>query len=143
MVETFRGVVRPHHLDHMEHMNVQWYAKMFDDATWHFFAHLGMTGTYFRDEACGMAALKQVTEYKAEAVAGDLLVCHSKLLKADKKTVHLFHTLSDAVSGHVVATTELLAVHLDTLERRSCPIPDHIRKRCNEVIIDTSAGRED
>ena len=43
MIETYRGVVRPHHLDHMGHMNVQWYTAKFDEATWHFFSLLGLS----------------------------------------------------------------------------------------------------
>ena len=31
--ETFRGVVYPWHLDHMGHMNVQFYTARFDEAT--------------------------------------------------------------------------------------------------------------
>lgn len=46
MIETYRGVVYPNQLDHMGHMNVQWYTSKFDEATWHFFSHLGITNNY-------------------------------------------------------------------------------------------------
>ena len=43
MIETYRGVVYPIHLDHMGHMNVQWYTSKFDEATWHLCSALGMS----------------------------------------------------------------------------------------------------
>ena len=33
MIETYRGVVYPNQLDHMDHMNVQWYTSRFDEGT--------------------------------------------------------------------------------------------------------------
>ena len=142
MLETFRGVVRPHHLDHMGHMNVQWYAKKFDDATWHLFAYAGLTNAYFQAEKRGMAALRQVTEYKAEAMAGDLLVCHSQLLEVGNKTMRFIHKLTDAQDGHLVATSELLGTHLDTEARRSCVFPNHIRERCDRLIAESAIDSE-
>src|SRR5580658_2002732 len=53
---TYRGAILPWHCDHMGHMNVMWYVGKFDEATWHFFAHIGLTPSYFRGEAFGMAA---------------------------------------------------------------------------------------
>ena len=33
MIETYREIVYPNQLNHMAHMNVQWYTAMFDEAT--------------------------------------------------------------------------------------------------------------
>jgi len=78
MIETYRGVVYPNQLDHMEHMNVQWYTSKFDEATWHLFSRLGISSDYIRNNNRGMAALEQTTLYKAEVLSGDLLVVKSK-----------------------------------------------------------------
>ena len=43
LVDTYRGAVYPWHCDHMGHMNVMWYVGKFDEATWQFFALLGLT----------------------------------------------------------------------------------------------------
>jgi len=34
-IETYRGVVYPWQMDHMDHMNVQFLYRRFDEATWH------------------------------------------------------------------------------------------------------------
>jgi hypothetical protein len=54
-IETYRGVVYPWQMDHMDHMNVQFYTARFDEATWHLFAALGMSTSYFKENRRGMA----------------------------------------------------------------------------------------
>ena len=40
-METYRGVVFPWHCDQFGHMNVRWYAHIFDDAAFHIWPLLG------------------------------------------------------------------------------------------------------
>ena len=129
MIETYRGVVRPHQLDHMGHMNVQWYTAVFDEATWHLFSALGLTSRYFRDENRGMAAVQQSTQYRKEVMAGQLLVCRSEVLEVGGKTVRFVHHLHDAEEDFEIATTELVAVHIDRQERRACALPAFVGER--------------
>ena len=97
MIETYRGVVYPNQLDHMGHMNVQWYTAKFDEGTWHLFSSVGITSNYIRENNKGMAALEQTTKYKTEVLSGDLLVVKSALLAANglafQVSPHLDHTL--------------------------------------------------
>lgn len=85
MIETYRGVVYPAEIDHMGHMNVQYYTARFDSATWHLFSTVGITSSYIRNEHKGMAALEQLTRYKAEVMAGTLLVIRSRILEVTEK----------------------------------------------------------
>ena len=81
MMETYRGIVYPSQLDHMGHMNVQWYVAKFDEATWSLFSRLGITSEYVRDSNHGMAAVEQKIRYRHEALAGDVLVIDSTVLE--------------------------------------------------------------
>lgn len=129
-METYRGVVYPHHLDHMGHMNVMWYTQKFDEATWHLFSAAGITAAYVRDNDRGMAALEQTTKYKAEAFAGDLLIIRSRMLEVKDKTLRFIHTMYNAETEHEVATSELVGAHLDRIKRKACSFPDDIRENC-------------
>jgi acyl-CoA thioester hydrolase len=133
-IETYRGVVYPNQIDHMNHMNVQWYISKFDEGTWQLFSFLGITNKYMRDNNKGMAALEQATKYKAEVMAGDLLVIKSKVLEVRDKTIRYIHTMYNAETENEVATTELVAIHLDRKKRKGCSFPDNIRLRCEELI---------
>lgn len=134
MLETYRGVVYPNQLDHMGHMNVQWYTSKFDEATWHLFSMVGLTNRYIKEDQCGMAALEQKTEYKAEVMPGDLLVVKSELLEISEKTLRFKHYMYDAETEALSATSELLAVHLDRQARRSRALPDFVKANCQAFL---------
>ena len=134
MIETYRGVVYPNQLDHMNHMNVQWYISEFDEGTWHLFSALGITSEYMRQQHKGMAALEQNTKYKAEVMAGDLLVVKSSIIEVKDKTIRFLHAMYNAESQIEVATSELLTIHLDTEKRKSCPLPEEVKKTCAQFL---------
>lgn len=133
MLETYRGLVYPNQQDHMGHMNVQWYTSKFDEATWHLFSAVGLTTEYIRGQQKGMAALEQITKYKSEVVAGDLLFVVSKVLEVKEKTIRFLHTMYNAETKTEVATSELLGIHIDRVERKSVPLPAFVKERCNEL----------
>ena len=133
MIETYRGVVYPNQLDHMDHMNVQWYTAKFDEATWHLFSAIGITSTYIREEKRGMAAIEQTTKYKSEVLAGDLLLIRSRVLETTEKTIRFLHIMVNAETGKEVATSELIGVHIDRTKRKGCLLPDHVREKCLEL----------
>jgi acyl-CoA thioester hydrolase len=134
MIETYRGVVYPHQIDHMHHMNVQWYASKFDEATWHLFSAVGLTSHYIAETGNGMAALEQHTKYTAEVMVGQLLVVRTRVLEVRAKTIRFIHTMFDAENNTQVATSELLGVHIDLELRKSVPLPAEV-VRCSEELI--------
>ncbi len=134
MIETYRGVVYPNQLDHMGHMNVQWYTSKFDEGSWHLFSAVGVTTDYIRTQHRGMAAVEQTTKYIAEVMSGDLLVVKSKVLEIKDKSVRFIHVMYNSETGTEVATSELVGVHLDTKERKACSIPEHIKEKCAALM---------
>tara|TARA_B100000676_G_C18084281_1_gene853717 strand:+ start:3981 stop:4400 length:420 start_codon:yes stop_codon:yes gene_type:complete len=138
MIETYRGVVYPHQLDHMGHMNVQWYASKFDEATWHLFAAVGLTNHYMSESGNGMVALEQNNKYIAELMAGQLLVVRTRVVDVREKTLRFLHTMYNAERDSEVATAELLGLHIDRSLRKSCPLPDTVRARAAELITQES-----
>lgn len=139
VIETCRGVVYPWQMDHMDHMNVQFYTARFDEATWHLFAALGMTSGYFKTNRRGMAALEQRTQYKRELHAGVLIRITSELLEMKPKTIRFVHRMYDTENAEEVAASEIVGAHIDTDARRSVPFPDEIVRRQRE-FLGTPAG---
>lgn len=127
MLETYRGIVHPNELDHMGHMNVQYYDGKFSDATFHLFAKIGMTNTYFQQKNRGMAAVQQNITYKAEAMVGDLLVCKTHILEVKDKIMRYAHHMFNSETGQLIAISEITGAHLDREIRKSCPFPDDIK----------------
>ena len=134
MIETYRGVVYPQQLDHMEHMNVQFYTAKFDEATWHLMSALGITLAYIKEHKKGMAALEQLTKYKAEVRSGELLVIKSKVLEIKDKTIKFLHIMYNPESMKEVASTELVGVHMDLEIRKACYLPSGVRQKAAELF---------
>jgi len=121
--------VYPWHIDHIGHMNVQFYTARFDEATWHFLAAIGITPAYLKANGRGMAAVEQHARYKEELHAGALIRISSELLEIKPKTVRFRHRMYDAQTGVEVAVLDMVGVHLDTATRRSVPLPPDILER--------------
>ncbi len=133
-VLTYRGTVYPWQCDHMGHMNVMWYAGKFDEATWHFFAQVGMTPTYLRANGRGMAAVQQNISYKRELLAGDIVEIRSRVLELRDKVLRFAHDMINTESEEIAASCELTAVHLDRAARKSIAFEDKVRGLAQKLI---------
>ena len=131
---SYRGAVYPWQCDHMSHMNVMWYVGKFDEATWNFFAELGLTRAYLQTNGRGMAAVEQVIQYKKELMAGDTVAVHSAVVEIKEKVLRFSHEMRNTQSGEVVATTVLTAVFLDTAARKATLFPAEIQARAQTGI---------
>lgn len=126
-IETFRGVVYPWHCDAMGHMNTQFYASLYDGATLHFLALLCPTAA-LKAAGHGWADVRQLIEYRREAVGGDLLVVRSTLLRLGNSSIEYRHDLVNAETGTVHATSAQVTVLFDLAERKAIRLGDAIRR---------------
>lgn len=141
MFETYRGAVYPWHCDHMGHMNVMWYVGKFDEATWNFFAGIGMTPAFLREQNCAMAAVQQDVTYRRELRAGDVIAVRSGVLEVREKVVKFVHEMRHAVTGEVSAVCVITGVHMDGTTRKSRPLPAQIVRGCRERLCCYEVGR--
>jgi acyl-CoA thioester hydrolase len=131
---TYRGAVYPWHCDHVGHMNVMWYVGKFDEATWNFFARIGLTPAYLRESGRGMAAVQQNISYKRELLAGDIVEVRSFLLEMRDKSIRFVHEMRNAETGEIAATCELTGVHLDRKARKSVAFAETIREAAQKHL---------
>lgn len=127
-IETFRGVVYPWHCDTMGHMNTQFYASLYDGATLHFLARL-CPNALMKAAGHGWADVRQLIEYRNEAVAGDLLLVRTALIRLGKKSIEYQHELVNVETDKLHATSTQVTVLFDLEQRRSAPLTDAIRAR--------------
>ena len=131
---TYRGTVYPWHCDHVGHMNVMWYVGKFDEATWHFFTAIGITPSYLRDGARGMAAVDQHITYRKELFAGSVVSITTSLIEIKQKSIRFKHEMVNEETKEPAATTILKGVHIDTVARKSCPFDPQIFKTCEQMF---------
>jgi len=137
---TYRGAIYPWHCDHMGHMNVMWYVGKFDEATWQLLAQMGFTPEYLKTKHRGVAAVEQHLTYRSELRAGDLITIYSQILEVKEKSIRFTHEMKRQDSGLVAATTTLVAVHIDTVSRKSTPIPAEIKTKIGSLITDAQTA---
>jgi acyl-CoA thioester hydrolase len=131
---TYRGTVYPWQCDHMGHMNVMWYVGKFDEATWQFFTTIGLTPSFLRQNGRAMAAVDQRISYKRELYAGDVVTIRSEALEVKDRSIRFVHEMRHDETDEVVATTILVAVHLDAVARKACPLPAEIKHRAQSRL---------
>jgi acyl-CoA thioester hydrolase len=122
-IETYRGFVYPWHIDHVGHMNVQFYTARFDEATWQFLNQLGLSPTHLRSTGRSAVAADQRTQYKREVLGGSLLHIATELLALGTRSLRFVHRMYDSETGEEVASTELVGVYFDTTRRVSIELP--------------------
>lgn len=131
---TFKATVQETYLDEMGHMNVMWYTHLFDRATWHLFANLGMDMLYFDREQAGAFALEQHTRYLAEVCLQEEVILRSRILGRSLKRIHFMHFMTAGEEEILAATTELVGSHVDRRTRRSSPFPGYILTEINRLL---------
>lgn len=141
LLETYRGFIYPWQMDHVGHMNVQFYTARFDEATWHFFARLGLTPGFLKGNHRGMVALDQRTQYKKEVLAGSLLHIQTELLEIKRKTVRFMHHMYNSETGEEVATTELVGAYLDKDTRKTTELPQSVIETGESWLTSAASSR--
>jgi acyl-CoA thioester hydrolase len=132
-IETYRGVVYPWVIDHVGHMNVQFYTARFDEASWQFLAQLGLTPAFMKRNARAAVAVEQRTQYKREVIAGTLLHITSELAGLGRTSIRFVHRMFDSETREEVAVSELVGVYFDTDCRAATPLPASVHRRANEM----------
>lgn len=138
---TYRGVVYPLQCDHMGHMNVMWYVGKFDEATWQLLSMLGLPPSFLREQNRGMGAVQENITYKRELRPGDVVSIRSGVVEIREKVIRFFHEMYNDETGDVSATTEITAVHMDTVRRKSCPFPVQVFERARPLIFTSEGAR--
>jgi acyl-CoA thioester hydrolase len=131
---TYRGTVYPWHCDHVGHMNVMWYVGKFDEATWHLFNAIGLAPSQLRDSRRGMAAVDQQISYLRELHAGAVVSVSTVVKEVHEKRIVFTHEMRNDETGEVAARTTLVAVHMDTSARKSCPFPASVVAAAKALI---------
>lgn len=138
---TYRGTVQAWHCDHIGHMNVMWYVGKFDEATWNFFASIGVTGQYMRERQRGTAAVQQNITYSRELMAGDTITVRSTILEMRERVVRFEHVMYVADTAEVAARCEITGVHIDRTTRKATPFPAEILERGRRLLAAPAGAR--
>ena len=142
-IETQRGVVYPWVIDHVGHMNVQFYAARFDEASWQFLGQLGLSSAFLKRSGRAAVAVDQHTQYKREVFAGSLLHITTQLVSVGHTSLRFVHRMYDSETSEEVAESEIVGVYFDTYRRAATPLPASVHRRAAEMHATRTAVGED
>jgi len=127
-IATGGRTVPPEWIDYIGHMMDAYYFVAFTEATEAFLDHLGLGERYRAGSGCGMYTVESHLCFSKSVRAGAVLAYDSQLLGWDEKRLHVFHRMSRSPSGDVVATNELMFLHVDIASERVTPMPAERRR---------------
>ena len=118
-----RESVLPEWIDYNGHMNVAFYFLAFDHATDAFLDHVDLGIDYRVRSNCSVFVVEAHVTYELEVGEGDELSFTTQVLGVDGKRMHLFHRMYLAGTETLIATNELMLLHVDLDSRRTASLP--------------------
>lgn len=132
--EPYHAQVVPEWIDDNGHMNVAYYVLAFDRATDRLLDRLGIGEAYRQATGHSVFVVEAHITYERELRAGDPFKIETRLIDADRKRLHLFHTMTRVASGDVAAAIELMTLHVDLAGPRAAPFPDEAFVKIEAVL---------
>jgi acyl-CoA thioester hydrolase len=132
--ELTRGIVMPAHCDVYGHMNVRYYASLFDDAGWHLLGKAGVSLSDLHARQLGSVVATLTIDFHHELKAGQLTVVQGAFTRVGDKSFGYEMRLYEAESMTHCATQKTVEVCFDTRQRRSAPLPQDVRAKILQAV---------
>ncbi|MCX4444533.1 thioesterase family protein [Streptomyces albidoflavus] len=137
----FRSTVRPEWIDYNGHMSEAYYSLVFGHATDALMAETGLGPAYRESTRCSLYTVESHIRFLQDVPEAAHLAIRTRVLGVAARKAHFTHEMyvvsalgaeppADALP---VATTELLAVHVDQQAGRAAAFPDTVRHRFTEL----------
>ena len=135
-IETFRKVVDPDELDHLGHMNVQFYFAAIGSAICSFQIELGLTPTDMREgRRLAFVVVHGENDFRAELKAGDVIRMETGVSEVANRTATFHHRLFKVETDTLSFDTHFKCVLMNLDTRRAVEIPDDIRERLSNYLV--------
>lgn len=124
MSAQFRQVVRPEWIDYNGHLSEGYYVVIFGFATDALMDRIGLDAAYRERTRCSLYTVEAHIRYLNDIGVGAEVDVTTRVLGHAGKKVWFSHEMT--LDGALVATEELLALHVDQTAGRACPLPDDV-----------------
>ncbi len=129
-----RAVIPRDYLDAMGHVNIRHYMALYDDASWPFWASIGMDEAYFTTARAGAYDLQHFIRYLAEIRLGETVAIYSRVLGRSDNRIHFIFFMVNETTGRLASTLEALGAHVDLTRRRMAPFPPTIAAHIDAAL---------
>lgn len=142
---AYETTVDPGWIDYNGHMSEAFYVLVFGFATDQVMVRLGLDEGYRSGSGCSLYTVEAHVRYLDEVALGQSLSVTTTIAGAAAKKLHLAHEMH--ADGRLVATEELLALHVSSGAGRAVEFPEHVRpaieqcRRAGEPAVPDWIGR--
>ena len=123
---SLSAVVPQSWADSNGHMNMRWYAALFDDAGDELHERAGLTPEFHRRHGTGTVDLEHHTYFLHEVLPGDQIAVYSRLVARSAKRLHYLMFLVNETRGNLAAIFECMNAFADLAVRKTAPFPPEI-----------------
>ncbi|MDA3645291.1 thioesterase family protein [Saccharopolyspora indica] len=128
----FRQRVRPEWIDYNGHLSEAYYVLVFGFATDAVMDRVGLDEAYRSSTGCSLYTVEAHVRYLREVGPDAELVITTRVVGAGAKKVRLCHEMS--ADGTVVATEEIMALHVDQAQGGTTPFPAAVAERLAALV---------
>lgn len=128
-LRLYETTVRPEWVDYNGHMSEAFYVLIFGYATNALLEEIGAGSDYRERTGNSVYTLEAHVSYVQEVAEGEPLTTTTQILEFDQKRLRVFHCMYHARSGELLATEELMLIHVDTAKARSASFDAGIHDR--------------
>ena len=112
-------------LDLYGHLNEAYYLVPFSNTTWIMQDHFGIGSEYFDATGCAIYTVETHLRYLNDVRAPATMDIETLVLGSDAKKIWFAHRM--LVDDKLCATAEFMALHYDTREGRTAPMPEQVQ----------------
>ena len=130
----YRISVPDHWADTNNHVNVRWYAVLYDDAGDVLHDMHGLTLASHRERNSGTMDLEHHTHFISEVLTGDTVAVYVRALAVNAKRLHYLMFLVNETQSRLASVFECINSFVDLNVRRMAPWPDASRALMDDMI---------
>jgi acyl-CoA thioester hydrolase len=123
----FETVARAEWTDRNEHVNIRYFAAVFDDAGDSFYPTVGLGDADHRSRKSGTMDLEHHTHFVREVRPGDSLAVYLRMAGVGPKRFHYMMFLLNKSTGQVASQFECVNTFVDLSRRKSSAWPEDVR----------------
>ncbi len=132
--ETHQTVVHPWMCDRFGHLNVRFYAHIFDDAAFALWPGCGVTLALFEQVGLHTVVAHTATDFKVELLPGSVVAVRSRFERLGTQSVTYTQELRDIETERVHATQIAVEVFFDPATRSPREIPASIHQILEPLV---------
>ncbi len=113
--------------DYNGHLNMAYYAVLFDRGSEEMFEGMGLGADYVKRTNCTTFTLETHTTYLAEMKEGEQARIETRIIAADQKRVHYVQQMFRGNEDYLACVLEVIVSHVDLTTHRTSPYPAEIQ----------------